>query len=51
VYTNDAEYLLHYNEKHKSEENENEKQVIKWYLHVNCKALVLCLFFAAVTVP
>jgi uncharacterized C2H2 Zn-finger protein len=29
VYTNDAEYLLHYNEKHKSEENENEKQVIK----------------------
>jgi hypothetical protein len=27
VYTNDSEYLLHYNEKHKSEEK--EKQVIK----------------------
>ena len=32
VYTNDSEYLLHYKEKHKSEENENEKQVIKWYI-------------------
>ena len=31
VYTNDSEYLLHYNEKHKSEEKDEEEgeQVIK----------------------
>jgi hypothetical protein len=25
IYTNDSEYQLHYNDKHKSEEKENEK--------------------------